>query len=120
MEHVNIISQEALTSVPTWLALLGAIISTLIVCSTFIYWFIVKDPNKAMKWLCYVAPIGLVFTICWAVITSCFCAVPNGRYRYEATIDKENMTIEEYEDFMKAYCHSYNKDGIYYFEDWPE
>ena len=26
----------------------------------------------------------------------------------------------EYNEFMKAYNHSYRKDGIYHFEDWPD
>ena len=120
MEHVTIISQEAITSVPTWIALVGGIIATLIVCSTFVYWRIVKDPIKAIKWMCWVGPIALAFTITWHIVTCFFCSVPTDRYRYEATIDKENMTIQEYEEFMKAYNHSYSRGGIYYFEDWPD
>lgn len=119
-EYINIISQESIDCVPTWIAILGALIGTIIVCSTFIYWFIVKDPNKALKWICYAAPIAIVVTVCWHIITTIFFSVPTGRYRYEATIDKENMTITQYEEFMQEYNHSHCKDGIYYFEDWVD
>ena len=120
MEHVNIISQEAITAVPTWLAALGAGICCTIVLSTFIYWALVKDVNKVCKYLSIVGCCAIGLSVAWCIITTAFFSVPTGRYRYEATLDKENMSITEYEEFMRAYNHSYSKDGIYYFEDWPE
>jgi hypothetical protein len=51
MEYVNIISKEAITAVPTWLAMIGAVIAILGVLSTFIYWAIVKDANKVVAYL---------------------------------------------------------------------
>lgn len=119
MEHVNIISQEAITAVPSWLAALGAGICIAIVASTFIYMAIIKDPSRVIRYLSHAGAFSLVLCVAWCIITSAFFSVPTGRYRYEATIDKENMSITEYEEFMKAYDHSYSKDGIYYFEDWP-
>ena len=118
MDHVNIISKEAITATPTWLAILGASICTAIAATTFIYWVIVKDPDKAAKYLGVVGAIAIVICVAWSCITSVFFKEPTGRYRYEATIDRENITIAEYEEFMKAYNHSHCKDGIYYFEDW--
>ena len=120
MEHVNIISQEAITAVPTWLAALGAGICIAITASTYIYLAITKDPVRTVRYLGHAGAFSLALCVAWCIITSAFFAVPTGRYRYEATLDKENMSIAEYEEFMKAYNHSYSKDGIYYFEDWPE
>lgn len=42
-------------------------------------------------------------------------AIPSGRFRYEATVDKDNITVSEYEDFIEKYKPEI-KDGIYYFE----
>ena len=41
--------------------------------------------------------------------------VSSGRFRYEATVDKDYITVSEYEDFMKKYKPEI-KGGIYYFE----
>ena len=120
MEHVNIISQEAITAVPTWLAALGAGICMAITASTFIYLAITKDPNKAAKYLLHAGAFSLALCVAWCIIITVFFSMPTGRYRYEATIDREQMTVAEYDEFMRAYSHSYCKDGIYYFEDWPE
>jgi flagellar biosynthesis protein FliP len=118
MDHVNIISKEAIMAVPDWLAILGVIICTSIILTTFVYWAIVKDVNKVPKYLGIAGTCALIVCVAWAAITTLFFKEPTGRYRYEATIDEESMTVAEYEEFMDAYNHSHHKDGIYYFEDW--
>lgn len=115
-EYINIISQEAVTAVPTWLAMLGAVIATLVVVSTFIYWAIVKDCIATFKYLCAAGVFAIVFATAWACITSMFFSVPTGRYRYGATIDKDNITVTQYEEFIEEY-NPIIKDGIYYWED---
>ena len=120
MEHVNIISQEAITAVPTWLAALGAGICIAIVASTYIYMAIIKDHDRIFRYLGHAAAFSLAFFVAWCIITSAFFSVPTGRYRYQAIIDKENMTIAEYEEFRDSYNHITHKNGIYYFEDWPD
>ena len=47
-------------------------------------------------------------------ISCMFFSEPTGRYNYKATIDKDNITVTEYEQFIKEY-HPDIKDDIYYF-----
>lgn len=114
-EYINIISQEAITAVPNWLVVIGGFISIAAVLSTFIYWGIVKDPDKVLRYLTIVAPIVLVFVIAWTCITCLFFSEPTGKYRYEAAIDKDKITVSQYEEFLDKYNPTI-RDGVYYFE----
>ena len=114
MEYINIISKEAVTAVPTWIALLGGSVSILLVLSTFIYWAVVKDPNKVVGYLGTVASIAIILSIAWMCVSCMFFSEPTGQYNYRATIDKDNITVTEYEQFIKEY-HPDIKDDIYYF-----
>jgi hypothetical protein len=52
-----------------------------------------------------------------AELLSCiFLKVPTGKYRYEATIDKSKITVEEYEDFLEKYNPTV-VNGVYIWED---
>ena len=114
LEYINIISKEAVTAVPTWIALLGGSISILLVLSTFIYWAIIKDPNKVIGYLGTVGSIAIILSIAWMCISCMFFSEPTGQYYYKATIDKDNITVTEYEQFIKDY-HPAIKDDVYYF-----
>lgn len=114
LEYINIISKEAVTAVPTWIAAAGAIIAILAVLSTFVYWAFVKDPFRVCKYLGIVASIAIVFSVAWMCITCLFFSEPTGQYNYKATVDKDNITVTEYEQFIKEY-HPDIKDDIYYF-----
>jgi hypothetical protein len=102
-EYINIISQEAITAVPIWLAAIGSLVSIGAVLSTFVYWAIVKDVNKVPKYLGIVGSAALVFSVVWMCITCLFFSEPTGRYRYEATVDKDKLTVSQYEEFIKEY-----------------
>ena len=114
LEYINIISKEAVTAVPTWIALLGGSVSMLLVLSTFIYWGFVKDPFIVCKYLGIIGSIAVAFAIAWMCISCMFFSEPTGQYNYEATIDKDNITVTEYEQFIKEY-HPDIKDDVYYF-----
>jgi hypothetical protein len=114
-EYINIISQEAIKAVPNWLVVIGGFISIAAVLSTFIYWGIVKDPDKVLRYLTIVAPIAIVFVIAWMCITCLFFSEPTGKYRYEAAIDKDKITVSQYEEFLDEYNPTI-RDGVYYFE----
>lgn len=113
-EYINIISKEAVTAVPTWIALLGGSVSILLVLSTFIYWAVIKDPNKVVGYLGTVGSIAIILSIAWMCISCMFFSEPTGQYNYKATIDKDNITVTEYEQFIKEY-HPDIKDDVYYF-----
>lgn len=114
-EYINIISQEAITAVPTWLAAIGGIISIGAVLSTLVYWAIIKDVDKVPTYLSIVGTSALVFAVGWVIITSTFFGEPTGRYKYEATINKEKITVAQYEEFIEEYSPTI-KGNIYYFE----
>ena len=120
MEHVTIISKEAITAANFKLCLVGLLCCIAIILSTFIYLYISKDTKKSLKYSNIACAAALILGFIWVIITACFFQVPTGRYRYEAIIDKENMTIAEYEEFRDSYNHITHKNGIYYFEDWPD
>lgn len=117
-EYINIISQEAITAVPTWLQLICGIIAIGGVLSTFVYWAVVKDAEKAMKYLFVAGGSALAFMIAFLLITNMFFAVPTGQYKYEATINKDKITVAQYEEFIEQY-HPAIVDDIYYFDGGP-
>lgn len=127
MDHVNIISQEAITIIAPWatniICIFGFSMITFLV-GLFIYSSFSRSKKlsneKLLKIILYTGAIGLCVLLILCCIFGLFFKVPSGRYKYEATIDEENMTVAEYNEFMKAYNHSYYKDGIYHFEDWVE
>lgn len=126
MDHVNIISKEAITMMAPWatniILIFGfSMIFFLIGCLIYSYSDHKKISNeKLLKIVLYTGAIGLCVLLILACIFGLFFRVPSGRYKYEATIDEENMTVAEYNEFIKAYNHSYRKNGIYHFEDWAE
>ena len=118
MEHMNIISKEAITCGISWPVTLVGIIAIIAILSCFIYLYIKRDADKTIRLISIVGGIALVIMSITLIISS-FFRVPTGRYRYKATIDENQMTVAEYNEFMTAYNHSYCKNGIYHFEDWP-
>jgi hypothetical protein len=127
MDHVNIISQKAITMMAPWasniICILGfSMITFLVGCLVYSSFSRKKklSNEKLLKIILYTGTTGLCVLLILACIAGLFFRVPSGRYKYEATIDEENMTVAEYNEFMKAYNHSYCKDGIYHFEDWVE
>lgn len=126
MDHVNIISKEAITMMaPCATNVIGIFGFSMIffLIGLLIYSF--KDHKKLSneklsKGILYIGTAGLCVLLILGCIAGLFFRVPSGRYKYEATIDEENMTVAEYNEFMKAYNHNYRKDGVYHFEDWPD
>lgn len=113
-EYMNIISKEAITAVPTWIAFAGGIVPILLILSTFVYWAIVKDVFKVCRYLGIVAVIAVILSIAWMCISCIFFSEPTGQYNYEATIDKDKITVSEYEEFIEKYNPTI-RDDIYYF-----
>ena len=118
MEHVNIISKEAITTGVTWPVYLVGSIVILILIGALIDLFISKNADRVVKITSIAGSLGIILILIIGIVSLVFFKVPTGRYRYEATIDKENITIEEYEEFIHSYNHTKYENGIYYFEDW--
>ena len=113
-EYINIISKEAVTAVPTWIAFDGGIVPILIILSTFVYRTIVKDPFKVAKYLNIVSVIAIIIAVAWMCISCVLFSESTGQYNYKATIDKDNITVTEYEQFINEYSPQI-KDNVYYF-----
>lgn len=127
MDHVNIISKEAITTMMPEISNVIGCIALLVIAFLFgcLFYYSKKvkteEAQKTLiKVICFAGGIAIVLVSIIGVIGNIFYRVPTGRYKYEATIDEENMTVAEYNEFMEAYNHNYCKNGIYYFEDWFE
>jgi len=126
MDHVNIISKESITMMAPWATnVIGIFGFSMIIFLIGLLIYSFKDHKKLSneklsKAILYIGTAGLCVLLIMGCTLGLFFRVPSGRYKYEATIDEENMTVAEYNEFMKAYNHSYCKDGIYHFEDWAE
>lgn len=126
MDHVDIISKEVITMTAPWATNIICIfafslITFLVGCLVYSLRDHKKISNeKLLKIILYTGATGLCVVFILICIAGLFFRVPSGRYKYEATIDEEKMTIAEYNEFMKAYNHSHCEDGIYHFEDWPK
>ena len=116
-EHVNIISKEAITTMPTWPIALATVIVIMILIGALIDLFISKNADRVTKITITAGGFGILAVLVVGIISGIFFQVPTGRYKYEAIIDKENITIEEYEEFIHSYNHTKYENGVYYFED---
>lgn len=117
MDYINIISKEAIMMVPVWLnnIILGASIA--VVLSTFVYWAIVKNVYKVAAYLYVAALAALMISITGVIICSTFFkVVPTGKYKYEATINKDKITVSQYEEFVETY-DPYIINDVYYWQD---
>ena len=116
MEYINIISKEEITQAFQLPITIVGCLAIAAILSAFVYLIIVKNPDKTMKYMCIAAPVGMGCLIITAIICGIFFQVPTGRYKYEATIDKDKITVAQYEDFLEEYSPTI-KDGVYYWED---
>lgn len=120
MDYINIISKEELMVLPNWIVgLLVAVLMSIVLIPTFISWLISKKKNLGLMNVVWTELIaGGVSIICCLVFCLClqkFFLEPSGRFKYKVTIDKDSVTVSEYEDFIEKYKPEI-KDGIYYFE----
>lgn len=113
MEHINIITQEEITTYTQWPMYIIAFIA--IVFCIIGLCFTSKDIQKSFNWF-YYATACIPLMILALTICSIFLQHPTGRYEYTATLDPE-MTLVEFEEFKQAYDDIYYKDGIWHFKD---
>lgn len=116
MEYMNIISKEPITTVPIWGFIVIGTLCIVAVLSTIIYARKVKDIDKTFVYLLKVGFGAIIFElVAMCIYTSCF-RVPTDRYKYEGTVNKDLITVTQYEEFIEEY-DPIIKDGIYYWED---
>ena len=115
MEHVIIISQEAITRGLWWPPVVVGILAILIMISFYIISVVKKDLEIAVK--------GFLVTLCMMLVmmlTMFVCAVffpvETGRYKYEGTLDPD-MTIVEFEEFQQQYSNVRFEESVWKWED---
>ena len=121
IEHVNIITQEAITQPLFWpilvvgciaiaftiAGLVRAIIGD-IIGDIYVYDHCI---NLFVHAACMIPILFVTMSIC-----SIWFPVETGRYKYEGTLDP-NMTIVEFEEFNQQYTNVRFEDGVWKWED---
>lgn len=115
MEYINIISKEEIMQAAQLPIIIVGCLAIAAVLSVFVYCVIVKKLDQ-VNYLYIAGLVGMGCLIATGVICSIFFRVPTGRYKYEATIDKDMITVSQYEKFIEEYNPTI-KDGVYYWED---
>ena len=120
MEHINIISQEAITRGLEWPPIVIGIIGILFVLYAFILLFKFRnDVDKATKHCVNLfthAFVCIVLLVIAEGVCTLFFPVETGRYKYEGTLDPD-MTIVEFEEFQQQYSNVRFEDGVWKWED---
>ncbi len=116
MEYINIISKEAITTIPdsTVYLILGVVF--LLLSISIVCMFVAKNQQKTIGIAIIVGICAIVFEFIALCYCSAFHGVPTGRYEYKATIDKDRVTVDQYEEFIEKYNPTI-EDGIYCWEE---
>lgn len=119
-EHVNIITQEAITRPLLWPVIVVGCIAIAFAIAGLV-WTIIRDLKRTYVFdhsmnliSCAACMIPIVFVT--MAICSIWFPVETGRYKYEGTIDP-NMTIAEFEEFSQQYTNIRFEDGVWKWED---
>ena len=115
MEHVTIISQEAITRGLWWPPVIIGVIAILNIVVFTIIGNIKRDIDICITGLLITLALSLVMSISMFVC-KIFLPVETGRYKYEGTLDPD-MTIVEFEEFQQQYDNVRFEDGVWKWED---
>lgn len=118
--YITIISKEDIKYLPDWIAfVMFAILAAIVIIPTVISWAIVKKKNKPwINILCtevISGAVAIIGVIIFVFTIQPHMLEPSGKYTYKATVDKNKITVSEYEDFIEKYKPKF-QDGYYYFE----
>jgi ABC-type sugar transport system permease subunit len=118
MEYINIISKEAITQAFAWPVVLVGCLAIAAMIMALVWAIITKrmDEMETGRLFGVIGVIGIGCLIITILVCAIFFQVPTGRYKYEATIDKDKITVSEYEQFIEEYNPTI-KNGVYYWED---
>ena len=118
IEHVTVISQEAITKPLLWPVIVVASVGALFAIAASVA--ITNDHTTIAD----KRPINLLVHASACVplmfLTMLICAlwfpVETGQYKYEGTLDPD-MTIVEFEEFSQQYANVRFEDGLWKWED---
>ena len=111
MDCINIVSKEAIEAPPDWCYVLAFGVCVAIILSGLFWSIKNKFATLTPLMVSGVIAIGveLILLLCFIH----FCSVPTGRYKYGATVNKDNISVTDYEEFLETYKPELI-DGIYY------
>lgn len=110
MDYINIISKEAIEAPPDWCLALAFVVCVVIIFSGLAW--AIKDKFVSLLPTMISGFIAIAVECVLLICFVQFCSVPTGKYKYEATIDKDNISVAEYEEFLKTYKPEI-KENIY-------
>lgn len=114
--YINIISQEEIIHGNSTPAIAVGCIIIVVIMTSVIISIVKNKPSIASNTMFYAGTIGIVCMLIAELLSCVFLKVPTGKYRYEATIDKSKITVEEYEVFLEQHNPTVI-DGVYIWEE---
>lgn len=120
-DSIIILEKTSINVLPDYILLiiLGFVVLLTLIL-TLIVWIVLS--KKKVNVFCWVIGTELIAGFTALILAMIFIfnyskdfAIPSGNFRYKATVDKNNISVSEYENFIEKYKPEI-KDGIYYFE----
>lgn len=118
MEVVEIISKEPIMQAAQWPAVVVGSLAIAAIIAVTIWFAVTKKMHTDMagKLIGIVGVIGIATLLIVMFISAVFFATPTGRYKYQAKINKDMMTVAQYEAFVKEH-NPIIKDDTFYWEE---
>lgn len=114
-DRINIITKEAEITASPLPTIIVACILTICCIALFLYLFIKNNTDIAIKLLGILAFVGIPLELLSMLVANIFFIVPTGQFKYTATLDENNMTIQEYKAFIEEYNPEIDANGVYHF-----
>ena len=119
-EHVNIITQEAITKPLGWPVVVVACIAIGFVIAGLVWTTVGSIKRIYVDKHCANCFAHAIILIPVLFVTMAICSiwfpVETDRYKYEGTLDSD-MTIVEFEEFSQQYANVRFEDGLWKWED---
>ena len=113
--HINIITKEAETTVSVLPTIIVAVILSTCCIALIVYLFVKNNTDRVIKLLGILAIVGIPLELLSILVANIFFRVPTGQFKYTATLDENNMTIQEYKAFIEEYNPEIDANGVYHF-----
>ena len=114
MEYIDIISKEAVTKPSLLPMLIVSSIAIVALLTLLIYGWVtkLKKQDLIIKLALIFGLGGICLQLVAIIFSSIFLQIPTDQFLYKATVDKENIPVAEYEQFIQE-CNPDVSDGIY-------
>ena len=118
VDYINIVSKEDIlrpSASVGWT--LFAICCAILLVPTIVSYIIVKIKHKDLIKVVWTELVAGCIALIFCVVTEIIIPFnePTGSYSYKVTINKDKITVSEYEEFLEKFKPEI-RDGYYYFE----